>query len=223
MIPSAIVDRLHLNAKWFIPKFVIHYVWSKYVRQMLTYFEIPPVLQILVVCCRQDLINHLVSHVLVQVWILMTTKSTEECNSTQTHIGELKLWNQRGPGERLYERTVKHVKWTEDVTDHCKWMKMIKDVRWSGWVWVSECFFWYQPTRVVPDQRPLNGCVSVYVCVCHTLVPSVLWRCWLGDRKGIRPVKNWVVGYWHGYLSGARCRLAYGPADATATHCLLLQ
>ena len=30
-------------------------------------------------------------------------------------------------------------------------------------------------------------------------------------------------GYWHGYLSGARCRLAYGPADATATYCLLLQ
>ena len=26
-----------------------------------------------------------------------------------------------------------------------------------------------------------------------------------------------MVRYWHGYLSGARCRLAYGPADATAT------
>ena len=38
---------------------------------------------------------------------------------------------------------------------------------------------------------------------------SVLWRCWLGGRKGIRPVKNSVVGCWHGYLSGARCRLAY--------------
>jgi len=25
------------------------------------------------------------------------------------------------------------------------------------------------------------------------------------------------------YLCGARCRLAYGPADATATHCLLFQ
>ena len=27
-------------------------------------------------------------------------------------------------------------------------------------------------------------------------MPSVLWRCWLGDRKGIRPVKNewWGVG-----------------------------
>ena len=36
-------------------------------------------------------------------------------------------------------------------------------------------------------------------------------------------VKNSVVGCWHGYLSGARCRLAYDPADATATHCLLLQ
>jgi len=39
-------------------------------------------------------------------------------------------------------------------------------------------------------------------------LPSVLWRCWLGGRKGIRPVKNWVVGCWRGYLSGARCRLA---------------
>jgi len=53
-----------------------------------------------------------------------------------------------------------------------------------------------------------------------SLVPSVLWHCWLGGRKGIQPVKNWVVGCWHGYLSGAMCRLAYGPADATATHCL---
>ena len=33
-----------------------------------------------------------------------------------------------------------------------------------------------------------------------------------------------VVGCWRGYLSGARCRIAYGPAaDATAKHCLLLQ
>ena len=33
----------------------------------------------------------------------------------------------------------------------------------------------------------------------------------------------WVVRCWCSYLSGTRCRLAYGPADATATHCLLLQ
>jgi len=55
-------------------------------------------------------------------------------------------------------------------------------------------------------------------CCALCKLPSVLWRCWLGGRKGIRPVKNWVLECWHGYLSGA-----YGPGDATATHCLLLQ
>ena len=65
----------------------------------------------------------------------------------------------------------------------------------------------------------LAVCINIIIII----VPSVLWHCWLGGRKGIRPVKNWVVGCWHSYLSGARCRLAYGPADATATHCLLLQ
>jgi len=46
----------------------------------------------------------------------------------------------------------------------------------------------------------------------------MLWRCWLGGRKSSRPVKNWVLGCWRGYLPEARCTLAYGPADATATH-----
>ena len=32
------------------------------------------------------------------------------------------------------------------------------------------------------------------------IMPSVLWCCWLGSRKGIRPVKNWVVGCWRGCL-----------------------
>jgi len=40
----------------------------------------------------------------------------------------------------------------------------------------------------------------------------------LVGRQEERPAcKNRLVGYWCGYLSGARCRLfAYGPADATA-------
>jgi len=29
-----------------------------------------------------------------------------------------------------------------------------------------------------------------------TFFPSVLWCCWLGDRKGIQPVKTWVLVYW---------------------------
>ena len=52
----------------------------------------------------------------------------------------------------------------------------------------------------------------------YVLAPSVLWCCWFGDRKGTRRVKTWVVRYWHGRLSGARCKwFACGPADATAT------
>jgi len=45
----------------------------------------------------------------------------------------------------------------------------------------------------------------------------------IGRQEGHPACKNWVVGCWRGCLSGARCRLACGPAYATATHCLLLQ
>jgi len=38
-----------------------------------------------------------------------------------------------------------------------------------------------------------------------------------GWQKGHPACKNWVVGCWRGYLPGARCRLAYGPADATVS------
>ena len=39
------------------------------------------------------------------------------------------------------------------------------------------------------------------------------------QQEGHPASKNWVVGCWRGYLSGARCRLTHGPADATTTHC----
>jgi len=35
-------------------------------------------------------------------------------------------------------------------------------------------------------------------------LPSVLWQCWVGAKKSIRPVKNWMMGCWHGYLFGGR-------------------
>ena len=51
------------------------------------------------------------------------------------------------------------------------------------------------------------GLLTVRLCSMSDIVfywladlPSVLWRCWLGGRKGIRPVKKWVVGCWHGCL-----------------------
>ena len=55
------------------------------------------------------------------------------------------------------------------------------------------------------------------------LAATVIKHCWLGIRKGMWPVKNWVMKCRRGYLSGAKCKWsAYGPTDATAPHHLLL-
>jgi len=32
---------------------------------------------------------------------------------------------------------------------------------------------------------------------------SVLWHCWLGDRKGIRPAQSWVLVCWWWHLTAA--------------------
>jgi len=39
----------------------------------------------------------------------------------------------------------------------------------------------------------------------------------VGWQEGHPACKKLRGGYWCGYLFGARCRFAYGPADATAT------
>ena len=44
---------------------------------------------------------------------------------------------------------------------------------------------------------PKQTCVLLLV-IYNRNMPSVLWRCWLGGRKSIRPVKNRVVVYWRG-------------------------
>jgi len=60
--------------------------------------------------------------------------------------------------------------------------------------------------------------VNLFESYCLNELLSVLWHCWLGIRKSSRPVKNWVMRCWHGYMSGERCRwFAYGVADTTAT------
>jgi len=46
----------------------------------------------------------------------------------------------------------------------------------------------------------------------------------VGPQDGHPACKNWAVRYWRGHQSGARCKwFAYGPAEATATHHVLLQ
>ena len=53
----------------------------------------------------------------------------------------------------------------------------------SVWVclWLSVCEHIYGTTRPV---------VTNFLFMLPIAVPSVLWCCWLGGRKGIRPVKN---------------------------------
>ena len=61
---------------------------------------------------------------------------------------------------------------------------------------MGEYFFWYRPTRVVPDKRPLNGCVCVCacVCVCHYLAnvlgDSLEMSLSLTDQRWKNPVQK---------------------------------
>ena len=57
--------------------------------------------------------------------------------------------------------------------------------------------------------------VSVYYIV-STLTLLVGWQ---EGHLACKKLSGGVLAW----LCGARCRLAYGPADATATHCLVLQ
>jgi len=43
---------------------------------------------------------------------------------------------------------------------------------------------WYHSFVFVHSQANLSG------TICRGFFPSVLWHCWLGDRKGIRSVKS---------------------------------
>jgi len=75
-------------------------------------------------------------------------------------------------------------------------------------------------TRLPAEPKICHSVIQISHILLCIFMPSVLWRCCLGSRKGIRPIKNWVVGCWHGYGSGSRCRFAHVPADTIATHYL---
>jgi len=74
-------------------------------------------------------------------------------------------------------------------------------------------------TKILYGIRPNNYYV-VYVSVD---LPSVLWCCWLGSRKGFRAVKKLTGGVLAWLSVWSEVQTCYGPADSTATHCLLLQ
>ena len=52
----------------------------------------------------------------------------------------------------------------------------------------GECFFWYRPTRIVPDQRPLNSGVAT-----ERYVPPI--PVWPGHGNCRNPRRKWGWGY----------------------------
>jgi len=78
--------------------------------------------------------------------------------------------------------------------------------------------FWYWLTQVVLEKRPLNGYNSSVIVVVIAFSALMLL---VGQQEG-HPVYKKLRGRLLAWLS-VGSRLAYGPADATATHCLLLQ
>ena len=87
-------------------------------------------------------------------------------------------------------------------------------------------------------------CTGISVVFCNTLlalknVMMIQYFCFFVDLSVAFSAVTLLVGQQEGHpackklsggvlamvicLSGVRCRLAYCPADATATHCLLLQ
>ena len=69
----------------------------------------------------------------------------------------------------------------------------------------------------------LNVSVSFILFYLFTCIFKYALTLLVGQQEGHPACKKLSGGYWCGYLSEARCRLAYGPADVTATYCLLLQ
>jgi len=99
------------------------------------------------------------------------------------------------------------------------WILLKKEM--MGWQWHQLDHM----QSFVPHSRQITTPVSHHSIFCsktnkrdlkYQRINSALTLL-VGGRKGIRPVKDWVVGCWHGYASGSRCRFA------TATHYLLLQ
>jgi len=67
-----------------------------------------------------------------------------------------------------------------------------------------------------------NKFIVLFRTIFGTLAFSAL-TLFVGRQKEHPACKKLSGGVLAWYLSGARCRLAYGPADATVTRCLLLQ
>jgi len=75
-------------------------------------------------------------------------------------------------------------------------------------------------TLLQTDTMPAPHHSSFLQAECPSCHPLTLLVGWQEGHPACKKLSGVVLAW---CLFGARCRLAYGPADATATHCLLLQ
>ena len=98
--------------------------------------------------------------------------------------------------------SVKNVASLESTRDHCIFtaarLRYLSNDRLSARRVYRNPAHSHQPTR--PECRlsllSVHFSVNIYTPHCIISVPSVLWCCWLGGRKGIRAVKTewWGAG-----------------------------
>ena len=82
-----------------------------------------------------------------------------------------------------------------------RWQRLTAAFRWIRKIKATECVMAHfsELTKTTPMQIP--SCVIllsrwfIFMFLMQLMfwfiwLPSLLWRCWLGGRKGIRPVKN---------------------------------
>ena len=100
-------------------------------------------------------------------------------------------------------------------------LKLLKHAKKQTCIHISERLYNTNKNKEIKSLSLLTSIgTTVHNCAFSALMLLV------GRQEGHLVCKKtewWPVGCWRGHLSAARCRLAYGPADATATHCLLLQ
>ena len=88
--------------------------------------------------------------------------------------------------------------------------------RWQNWInfWVLNTsgsiygevpqrgYFW---TPIFAE--PVWCRTTKFGTIAHLRERELLWHCWLGDRKSIRPVKHWVLVCWWWWIDWSLARL----------------
>jgi len=122
--------------------------------------------------------------------------------------------------------------WTQSKqlsNSHCRrWHNTDSSVRSGGVNCISDNVRLSLTEKMETEHVQLGRHAAVKWAETHSKLPlrcvtDTAILCHWNVQEGHSACKNLSGGVLHGYLSAARCRLAYGPADATATHCLLLQ